>query len=320
MTNSINEIFYNTIFYSNNDNPVNRRKIQYPRIENTFVNHIEGYFTNSRNMKLYYQIFLPKKSIPIAKIIYAHGYATNNSYWGKEFALKFAKNNFLVFMIDYEGHGKSDGLWAYIENFSTIITDLQDYIKTIVNQQYVNLKTFIVGDSMGGAVAINLLRKYPDISSGCILIAPMIKISDDAKPHKMIHNFLIWLCNYIPTWPIVPNNTQPHSGFHPLLSRTTIYSNPLLYNKRPRLQTALQLYNTSCEIENNLETITFPFFIIHGKLDNLTDWEHSDILYQKSQSLDKKIKIYEEGYHCLLEGPFKRIIYNDFFNWLKLRS
>ena len=27
MTNSINEIFYNTIFYSNNDNPVNRRKI-----------------------------------------------------------------------------------------------------------------------------------------------------------------------------------------------------------------------------------------------------------------------------------------------------
>ena len=143
MTNPINEIFYNTIFYSNNDNPVNRRKIQYPRIENTFVNHIEGYFTNSRNMKLYYQIFLPKKSIPIAKIIYAHGYATNNSYWGKEFALKFDKNNFLVFIIDHEGHGKSDELLTYIENFSTIITDLQDYIKTIVNQQYVNLKTFI---------------------------------------------------------------------------------------------------------------------------------------------------------------------------------
>jgi acylglycerol lipase len=270
-------------------------------------------------MKLYYQkFFLPNKKI-IGKIFYLHGYATNNTYWSTEICKKLAENGYCVYTLDYEGHGKSDGLWVYIEDFSFIEKDVSDFIVQIINKEYRNLKTFLIGDSMGGAVAINVLKKQKHLSSGCVLIAPMIKISDNAKPSEYIRDILIYLCDYIPTFPILPNNNLPESGFHPLVSRRVIYSNPLIYNQKPRLKTALELYKVSCEIEENLDKIDFPYIVIHGLQDKLTDCSHSKFLYNSSKSKDKTIKIYDEGYHCLLDGPFKDLVYDDILVWLNNR-
>ena len=79
-------------------------------------------------------------------------------------------------MLDSEGHGKSDGLWAYIKDFSVLVDDNYRFIKSI--KEYEHLKTFLWGDSMGGATAIKLFEKNQNIASGAVLVAPMIKISD----------------------------------------------------------------------------------------------------------------------------------------------
>jgi len=315
------DIIYNTIFYNKFDCPLNRRKIKYEKnvFEEFPIICNDGYFKNSRNMNLYYQkFFSPNKKI-IGKVFYLHGYASNNAYWSIEICKKMVKNGYCVYTLDYEGHGKSDGLWVYISDFSLIETDVSDFIIQIINKEYCDLKTFLIGDSMGGAVAINVMKKHKHLSSGCILIAPMIKISENAKPSKYIHNFLIYLCDYIPTFPILPNNNVPESGFHPLVSRRVIYSNPLIYDQKPRLKTALELYKVSCEIEGNLDKIDFPYIVIHGLQDKLTDCSHSELLYNLSQSEDKTIQIYNDGYHCLLDGPFKELIYTDIFEWLEKR-
>jgi len=315
------DLFYNIFFYNEFDNPANRRKIKYEK-KNFLKSSIscnDGYFINSRNMKLYYQRFFLQNKKIIGKIFYLHGYGANNEYWSTEICEKMAKNGYCVYTLDYEGHGKSDGLWVHIDNFTTIENDVSDFISQIINNEYCNLNTFLIGDSMGGAVAINVMKKKKNLVSGCILISPMIKISENAKPNKYIHDFLIYLCDYIPTFPILPNNNVPESGFHPLVSREQIYSNPLIYNQKPRLKTALELYKVSCKIEKNLDKIDFPYIVFHGLKDELTDSSHSKLLYNLSQSEDKTIKIYDEGYHCLLDGPFKELIYTDIFEWLEKR-
>jgi len=315
------DLLYNAIFFNKFDSVLNRRNLTYTHNTTNMLNILydDGYFTNSRNMKLYFQKYYPKKLKPIAKIIYLHGYASNNSYWSHNFCTKLAEQGFCIYTLDYEGHGKSDGLWVYIKDFSLVEKDVADFLKKFIHIEYPLLKTFLIGDSMGGAVAINVSRKNKKISSGCILIAPMIKIADEAKPSQFLHNFLINLCKYIPTFPILPNSTTPESGFHPLVSRSIIYTNPLIYNQKPRLKTALELYNVSCSIEQNLDKINFPFFVIHGKQDKLTNCEHSNLLYNLSNSEDKMIKIYEEGFHCLLDGPFEALILDDILKWLKKR-
>jgi alpha-beta hydrolase superfamily lysophospholipase len=317
---AINNLIYNFLFYIPYDLVENRRNILYsdPVENHPTLLFEENYFLNDRNIKLYYQKYYPKNYKIISKIFFLHGYASNNSYWAKCSAIKLAKKGHCVYMLDSEGHGKSDGLWAYIKNFTFLVNDHYNFIKSI--KEYPNIKTFLWGDSMGGAISIKLFEKDNNIACGSVLVAPMIKISDEAKPSKSLENILIWLAYYLPTWPILPNQTSPDSGFHPDIEKHIIYNNPLCYNQKPRLGTALQLYNISCDIEKNIESIKFPFIVIHGKNDKLTDWEHSQILYDKSTSQDKQILIYDECYHCLLEGPYKNKVYKDVYNWLQLRA
>ena len=86
-----------------------------------------------------------------------------------------AKNAYCVYTLDYAGHAKSEGLWVHIDNFTTIENDVSDFIIQIINNEYCDLNTFLIGDSMGGAVAINV-----------IIIAISIKIIEIKK----ILNFL----------------------------------------------------------------------------------------------------------------------------------
>ena len=45
-----------------------------------------------------------------------------------------------------------------------------------------------------------------------------------------------------------------------------------------------------------------------GAADNVTDPLVSQFLYEKASSKDKTLKLYEDSYHCILEGePDDRI-------------
>ena len=54
--------------------------------------------------------------------------------------------------------------------------------------------------------------------------------------------------------------------------------------------------------------VSSPLLILHGDADQVTDPSVSKTLYESSISIDKTLKLYEGGYHCILEGePDERI-------------
>ena len=68
--------------------------------------------------------------------------------------------------------------------------------------------------------------------------------------------------------------------------------------------------------------VSSPLLILHGAEDKVTDPSVSQFLYEKASSTDKTIKLYEEGYHCILEGePDDRIftVISDIISWLDAR-
>ena len=46
-------------------------------------------------------------------------------------ATRLAKAGFAVYGIDYEGHGKSDGLQGFVNNFDDLVSDCSNYFTTI---------------------------------------------------------------------------------------------------------------------------------------------------------------------------------------------
>ena len=69
--------------------------------------------------------------------------------------------------------------------------------------------------------------------------------------------------------------------------------------------------------------VSSPLLVIHGAADKVTDPNVSRFLYEKASSKDKTLKLYEGGYHSILEGePDDMIItvFNDIIQWLDSRS
>ena len=62
--------------------------------------------------------------------------------------------------------------------------------------------------------------------------------------------------------------------------------------------------------------VTLPLLILHGEADLVTDPSVSKALYEKAKSSDKKLCLYKDAWHSLLEGEPDDAIYNLYFNLL----
>jgi len=62
-------------------------------------------------------------------------------------ARRLVKAGFAVYGVDYEGHGKSDGLSAYISNFDRLVDDVSTHYTAICgNVDFVMVKVNLLID------------------------------------------------------------------------------------------------------------------------------------------------------------------------------
>ncbi|KAG5376755.1 hypothetical protein IGI04_041351 [Brassica rapa subsp. trilocularis] len=95
--------------------------------------------------------------------------------------------------------------------------------------------------------------------------------------------------------------------------------NVICYCDKPRLRTAVEMLRTTQEIEQQLHKVCLPILILHGEADRMTDPSVSRDLYEKAKSSDKKIVLYKDAYHSLLEGEPDEVILlvlSDIISWL----
>ncbi|XP_042465340.1 caffeoylshikimate esterase-like [Zingiber officinale] len=292
--------------------------------DQTGIKYEEEFIKNPRGLKLFTCKWLPENRDPKALIFMCHGYAMECSISMRGTGMRLAKEGYEVHGIDYEGHGKSSGLQGFVPSFKNIIDDCFEHFVSVCEKgKNKNKARYLLGESMGGAVALLLHRKQPSFWNGAILVAPMCKIADELKPHPMVISILSRLSNVFPTWRIVPMQDIIDVAFKSMEKRQEIRANPLCYKGRPRLKTAHQLLMVSLEIEKNLNQVSLPFLIVHGGDDIVTDPSVSKLLYDTALSKDKTFKLYPGMWHALTSAePPESIdlVFSDIIAWLDERT
>ena len=69
--------------------------------------------------------------------------------------------------------------------------------------------------------------------------------------------------------------------------------------------------------------VSLPLLILHGEADIVTDPSVSKALYEKANVDDKKLCLYNNAYHSLLEGESDEMIFrvlDDIVSWLDEHS
>ncbi|KAI7983200.1 Caffeoylshikimate esterase [Camellia lanceoleosa] len=286
------------------------------------VEYHEEYIRNSRGVQLFTCRWLPFSS-PKALVFLCHGYGMECSDFMRGCGTRLASYGYAVIGMDYEGHGRSMGARCYIKKFNNIVSDCSNFFKSVCAQEeYRDKKRFLYGESMGGAVALLIHKKDPNFWHGAVLVAPMCKISEKVKPHPVVVNILTKVEEIIPKWKIVPTKDVIDSAFKDPVKREEVRNNKLIYQEKPRLKTALEMLRTSMSLEDSLDKVTLPFFVLHGEADTVTDPEVSKALYEQASSKDKTIKLYPGMWHALTSGESDsniEIVFSDIIAWLDKR-
>lgn len=102
-----------------------------------------------------------------AVLLCVHGLGLNSGSW-QAFGQKMSRQGLPTYAIDVRGFGS----WMEAKghknvNFNACIDDVQDTLAWI-HKAHADRAVFLVGESMGGAIALQCAARYPDMMSGLI--------------------------------------------------------------------------------------------------------------------------------------------------------
>lgn len=271
-------------------------------------------FTDSAVMlngqKHYMQWWLPEGEVR-AVIQIAHGYAEHIARY--QTTAEYLTNlGVAVYGIDYPGHGKSEGLSVYLNDFGDLVR-LHELILEKVKDNHPDLPVFILGHSMGSLVALRFGLKYQTELAGLIISASALEGHKTAPP--LIVKLIGVLNMFIPKFRVA-REIQPQYLSHDEAVVEAYRNDPLIDLGKWRIRTGYEVAQSIYMMREKVSDIQLPLLIMHGGADKELPISGAHYLYDNAQSTDKTIKIYEDMYHEVLNEVKRAETLADMQTWL----
>ncbi len=271
--------------------------------------HIEGKFKASGNLSLYYQYWSPDGE-PKAVLLVAHGLAEHSGRY-LNLVNYFVPRGYTVCSFDYQGHGKSEGLRGYVEQFSYYLDDFKSFFD-MVRGMYPDAKIFIIGHSMGGTIATTYALHHQDEFDGLILSGAIIKPGASLSPVKIMVARLLSLL--LPKMGVDIIDASTLSRDKAVVD--AYVKDPLVYRGKIRARVGAELIKTMQMLPCQVQKLSLPILIMHGSSDRLCNPEGSQMLYERVGSRDKTLKLYKDFYHEIFNEPGREQVFTDMESWL----
>lgn len=216
-----------------------------------------------------------------------------------------------VYAFDYPGFGYTPGNRAVSPPFNQLQQYLNDYLK-LVRQRHPGRAIFIVGESMGGTLAI-----YADVHGGLDVDGVVLcGAAFDYPP--MTNVFLRGLARFIGWFgdgiPLVPVKAGAFTRSEEAIERFN--NDPLMVKGRIPVGHVNVLMKTIGELKPLLYRVEVPFYIQHGSNDQVAPLSAVEELYRVSGSKVKKMTIYPDVLHAILHEREWRQVANDMSIWM----
>ncbi|KAG5018809.1 hypothetical protein JHK87_014664 [Glycine soja] len=273
-------------------------------------------FYGVRNNALFCRSWFPVAGDVKGILIIIHGL---NEHGGRyaDFARLLTSCNFGVYAMDWIGHGGSDGLHGYVPSLDHVVADTGAFLEKIRSENP-GIPCFLFGHSTGGAVVLKA-ASHPHIEvmvEGIILTSPALRV----KPAHPIVGAVAPIFSLVaPRFQFKGANKRGIPVSRDPAALLAKYSDPLVYTGPIRVRTGHEILRISSYLMRNFNSVTVPFFVLHGTADKVTDPLASQDLYDKAASKFKDIKLYDGFLHDLLFEPEREEIAQDIINWMEKR-
>ncbi|MBV9341361.1 MAG: lysophospholipase [Acidobacteria bacterium] len=271
-------------------------------------------FTNSgervegtSGLRIFFRWLRPKQK-PRAVVIIVPGFNAHSGYYGWV-AEQLVATGLAVYAVDLRGRGNSDGERFYVDNFEDYVSDVEVVVK-VARSRESNLPLFLLGHSAGGVVScLYTLDHQPELAGLiCESFAHELPAPDFALAvfkglgHLAPHAHILHL----------PNERFSRD---PKVVEA-MNEDPLIAHETQPTRTMAALVRADERLKKEFPLITLPVLILHGTVDKNTKPSGSQHFYDRVGSVDKTLKLYEGGFHDLLNDLDKRVVMQDIQHWI----
>jgi len=261
-------------------------------------------------LKVFFRSWRPDGKARGAVVI-VPGFNAHSGYYGWV-AEQFVEIGLAVYAEDLRGRGNSDGERFYVEKFEDYVSDVEAVV-AIVKSREPNLPVFMLGHSAGGVVSCLYTLDHQAELAGLIC---------ESFAHELpAPDFVLAVFKGI-------GHLAPHAHILHLpnerFSRDpkavqAMNEDPLIAHETQPSQTVAAMVRADERLKKDFPLITLPVLILHGTLDKNTKPSGSQHFFDTAGSTDKTLKLYEGGFHDLLNDTDKEVVMQDIKGWINAR-
>ncbi len=272
--------------------------------------HSTGTYESDDGLRLFEQGWSPAGT-PKAVVAIVHGYGEHSCRY-VHVAEELTRNGYAVSTFDLRGHGQSQGdPRTFVRSFDEHLDDLEHFLSR-VRERHPGRPLFLFGHSMGGTIStLFAIARQPEIR-GLLLSGASLKLSDKYSPSLIT---LAKIISFVfPKLRLLKLDASAVSR-DPEVVRDYV-RDPLVYHGGIPARTGAEMNRAMELIRQRMEALEVPLLIMHGTGDLLADPEGSRQLYDRAESGDKDLRLYEGLYHEILNEPEKAQVLADMVEWL----
>ena len=251
---------------------------------------------------------------PQAVMLALHGFNDYSMFFDTP-AQFFSAAGIACYAFDQRGFGRAPqrGYWAgsdtYIDDVSMLLS--------LLKQQHPGLPIFLLGESMGGAIALNVATQTPPAElNGIILAAPAVWARSTMPWYQ---TSLLWTLAHTVPWMRLSGKGLGKLASDNIEMLRAMGRDPLII-KETRVEAIYGLADLMDQAYSNAQSVESNTLLLYGEKDEILPKEPVYAFIEQLLATPtrerKTVNIYDNSYHILLRDLGAKSVWQDILSWM----
>ena len=272
------------------------------------MEHVDGRLSGVDGVELYWQGWLPSGD-PRGVLLICHGMGEHSGRYDTVVET-LVPDGWAVYGLDHRGHGRSRGRRVHVRRYGDYLADFATFHRCVA-ARHPDLRPFLLGQSMGGQIALAYALDHQDELTGLVLAAPALLAGD--VPRALLP-VLKLVARAVPLvrWAVVDAGGVSRDELYVEAKRADV----LVHQGHPTLGLSLALAGQMAALPDRTRELRLPLLLQHGTDDRICRPDGTRILAESVGTEDLTVRWYDGLWHEIYHEPEREQPLADLREWL----
>jgi len=249
---------------------------------------------------------------PSALVVLVHGLGEHAGRY-QHLADKLSAMGCATRGADHRGHGRSGGLRGHVDGFTQYTSDMNQVIESFREKHGRGLPCFLVGQSMGGLLALQYLIERPEAAlSGAVLSNPCLGVAIQPPVVKVLAGKA--LSRVLPR--LRMDNELKTSDLSRDPAAVQAYEDDPLVHRHASTRWYTSLLAAMDQVNGRARDVQVPTLWVIGEQDRICSPEASTLFAEQLPSEQVQVRRWAGAYHEPHNGPDSEAVLTAISSWV----